>query len=144
MNLNTMKPAFNSKKKKLRVGRGWSSGVGKTCGKGVKGQKARGKGKVAIGFEGGQMPFHRRIPKSGFASRKALVRAQVRLSTLNAIHADVIDLLVLRQANVIGANIEVVKVIMTGEVTRPITLRGLDITAGAKQAIEAAGGKVEN
>lgn len=144
MYLNTIKPAFNSKKKKLRVGRGWSSGVGKTCGKGVKGQKARGKGKVAIGFEGGQMPFHRRIPKSGFASRKALVRAQVRLSTLDAIPADVIDLLVLREANVIGANIQIVKVIMTGEISRPITVRGFDVSAGAKQAIEAAGGKVED
>ena len=97
MRLNTLKPGENAKKKKVRVGRGWSSGCGKTCGKGVKGQKARGSGKVAIGFEGGQMPFHRRVPKSGFTSRKAMTRAEVRLSELNKLYVDVVDLLVLKE-----------------------------------------------
>lgn len=143
MRLNSLKPGKNSKKKKIRVGRGWSSGVGKTCGKGVKGQKARGKGKVAIGFEGGQMPFHRRVPKSGFNSYMATKRAEIRLSQLNNIDADVIDLLVLKDFDIIQNHIETVKVIATGEVTKAVTLRGILATKGAKEAIEKAGGKVE-
>ena len=144
MRLNTLKPGANSKQKKVRVGRGWSSGCGKTCGKGAKGQKARGSGKVPIGFEGGQMPFHRRVPKSGFSSRKAITRAEVRLSELNKLYVDVIDLLVLREHNVIGNNIETVKIIATGEIDKAITVRGILATKGAKQAIEKAGGKVES
>ncbi|MAZ38515.1 MAG: 50S ribosomal protein L15 [Legionellales bacterium] len=144
MRLNTLKPGENAKKKKVRVGRGWSSGCGKTCGKGVKGQKARGSGKVAIGFEGGQMPFHRRVPKSGFTSRKAMTRAEVRLSELNKLYVDVVDLLVLKEHNVIGNNIETVKIIATGEIDKAVTLRGILVSKGAKEAIENAGGKVEN
>jgi len=144
MRLNTLKPAKFSKKNKVRVGRGWSSGCGKTSGKGVKGQKARGSGKVPIGFEGGQMPFHRRVPKSGFNSRKSLTRTEVRLSDLNKLYVDEIDLLALKAHNVIGANIETVKVIATGEITKPIMLRGVLVSKGAREAIEKAGGKVEN
>lgn len=143
MRLNSLKPGKNSKKKKVRVGRGWSSGVGKTCGKGVKGQKARGSGKVAIGFEGGQMPFHRRVPKSGFNSYMATKKTEIRLSQLNNIDADVIDVMVLKDFDIIPNHIESVKVIATGEVTKPVTLRGILATKGAKEAIEKAGGKVE-
>ena len=99
---------------------------------------------MPIGFEGGQMPFHRRVPKSGFRSRKAITRAEVRLSELNKLYVDVIDLLVLREHNVIGNNIETVKIIATGEIDKAITVRGILATKGAKQAIEKAGGKVES
>jgi large subunit ribosomal protein L15 len=144
MHLNTLKPAEFSKKKKIRVGRGWSSGCGKTSGKGVKGQKSRGKGKVPIGFEGGQMPFHRRIPKSGFTSRTAIYRAEVRLSQIDAMDVDTIDIFVLKQFNIISTNIETVKVICTGEITKPVILKGLGVTRGAREAIEKVGGKVED
>lgn len=144
MRLNTLKPAEFSKKKKVRVGRGWSSGCGKTSGKGVKGQKSRGKGKVPIGFEGGQMPFHRRIPKSGFTSRTAIYRAEVRLSQIDAMDVDTIDIFVLKQFNIIPTNIETVKVICTGEITKPVILKGLAVTRGAREAIEKIGGKVED
>lgn len=143
MRLNSLKPAEGSKKKAVRVGRGPSSGVGKTCGKGTKGQKARGKGKVAIGFEGGQMPFHRRIPKNGFNSKKSGITTELRLSELNSLGLDAIDLATLIALDVINQNIKHVKVIATGVIERAITLTGLRVTAAARAAIEAAGGKVE-
>lgn len=144
MRLNSLKPAAFSKKKKIRVGRGWSSGCGKTAGKGVKGQKARGKGKVPIGFEGGQMPFHRRIPKSGFVSRQAPYRAEIRLSQLEALDLDTVDLLALKELNIVPFTIETVKVIATGEITKPMTIIGLQVSKGAREAIIKVGGKVED
>lgn len=143
MQLNTLKPAEGSKKAKVRVGRGWSSGLGKTSGRGVKGQKARGKGKVGIGFEGGQMPFHRRIPKSGFTSRSKRTHAELRLSDFNVIEETDIDLLVLKDYDLIPQNILTAKVIASGELNRKIVLRGISATKGALAAIEAKGGKVE-
>ncbi len=144
MQLNTLKPAEGSKKAKVRVGRGWSSGLGKTSGRGVKGQRARGKGKVAIGFEGGQMPFHRRIPKSGFTSRTKRTHAELRLNDFNYIEEPVIDLLVLKDYDIVSQNTLSAKVIASGELTRTITLRGISATKGAVAAIEAKGGKVES
>ncbi len=143
MRLNTLKPAEGSKKKSTRVGRGWSSGLGKTCGKGQKGQTSRGKGKVAIGFEGGQMPFHRRIPKSGFTSKKSLTTRELRLSELNNIAVDEIDLPILIALDVFDQNVKNVKIIATGVIERAITVRGLRVTAAAREAIIAAGRKVE-
>lgn len=143
MQLNTLKPAEGSKKAKVRVGRGWSSGLGKTSGRGVKGQKSRGKGKVAIGFEGGQMPFHRRIPKSGFTSRTKQTHAELRLSDFNYIEEPVIDLLVLKDYDIVPENTLSAKVIVSGELTRAIVLRGISASKGAIAAIEAKGGKVE-
>lgn len=143
MQLNSLKPAPGSKKKAVRVGRGWSSGKGKTCGKGHKGQKARGKGKVAIGFEGGQMPFHRRIPKNGFNSKKSLTTTELRLSELNNLGVDVIDLPTLIILDVVNQQTKTIKIIATGVIERAITVRGLRMSAAAKAAIEAAGGKVE-
>jgi large subunit ribosomal protein L15 len=143
MHLNTIKPAEGSKKKALRVGRGWSSGVGKTCGRGTKGQRARGKGKVAIGFEGGQMPFHRRVPKSGFTSKKALTTVELRLSALNSLEVDTIDLVTLVAMDLVNHTVKQVKIIATGEITKPVVVKGLRTTAAARAAIEAAGGRVE-
>lgn len=143
MRLNSLKPAEGSRKKAVRVGRGWSSGIGKTCGRGQKGQKARGKGKVAIGFEGGQMPFHRRIPKSGFTSKKSLVTTQFRLSELDSLGIDFVDLATLQAIDAVGLNVKHVKIIATGVVTKAITVKGLRATAAARAAIEAVGGKVE-
>lgn len=143
MQLNTLKPAEGSKKAKVRVGRGWSSGLGKTSGRGVKGQKSRGKGKVAIGFEGGQMPFHRRIPKSGFTSRSKRTHCELRLSDFNYVDEPVIDLLVLKDYNIVPVNTLTAKVIATGELTKAVVLRGIAASAGARAAIEAKGGKVE-
>ncbi|MBY0545239.1 MAG: 50S ribosomal protein L15 [Gammaproteobacteria bacterium] len=143
MRLNSLKPAEGSKKKATRVGRGWSSGLGKTCGKGQKGQTSRGKGKVAIGFEGGQMPFHRRIPKSGFNSKKSLITGELRLSELNNLPTDEFDLETLIALDVFDRNTKFVKVISTGVIERAVTIRGLRVTAAARAAIEAAGGKVE-
>lgn len=143
MQLNTLKPAEGSKKAKVRVGRGWSSGLGKTSGRGVKGQKSRGKGKVAIGFEGGQMPFHRRIPKSGFTSRTKRTHAELRLSDFNYIEEPIIDLLVLKDYDIVPENTLSAKVIVSGELTRAVVLRGISASKGAIAAIEAKGGKVE-
>lgn len=143
MQLNTLKPAEGSKKAKVRVGRGWSSGLGKTSGRGVKGQRARGKGKVAIGFEGGQMPFHRRIPKSGFTSRSKGTHAELRLNDFNHIEEPVIDLLVLKDYDIVSENTLSAKVILSGELTRAVVLRGISASKGAIAAIEAKGGKVE-
>jgi large subunit ribosomal protein L15 len=143
MRLNTLSPAEGSKKDRKRVGRGIGSTLGKTGGRGHKGQKSRSGGQTAVGFEGGQMPLKQRLPKFGFTSRKSLVRAEVRLSELNKVEGDVIDLLTLKQANVITKNIESAKIMLSGEISRPVTVRGVGVTKGAKAAIEAAGGKVE-
>jgi large subunit ribosomal protein L15 len=143
MYLNTIQPAPGAKKKGKRLGRGIGSGKGKTSGKGHKGQIARAGGFHKVGFEGGQMPLQRRIPKSGFRSHKALLRQEIRLSDLNKIKTDVVDMLALKEAGLITANIKFVKVILAGTITRAYTVRGLPITAGARQAIEQAGGKVE-
>ena len=143
MRLNTLKPAEGAKRTAKRVGRGAGSGLGKTCGLGHKGQKSRSGGKVQVGFEGGQMPIQRRLPKIGFTSHMAMTTAEIRLNELNKVDADVIDLAALKAANLINKNIKRAKVIKSGEVTKSVTISGLMVTAGAKAAIEAAGGKVE-
>ncbi len=143
MNLNTLAPAEGEKKAAKRVGRGIGSGLGKTCGRGHKGQKARSGGFHKRGFEGGQMPLQRRLPKVGFTSRKSLTAAEVRLDTLARIDADTVDLLTLKAAGAVAENTQRVKVINSGEISTAVNLKGLSVTAGAKKAIEAAGGKVE-
>jgi large subunit ribosomal protein L15 len=142
MKLNTIKPAEGSKHAKRRVGRGIGSGLGKTGGRGHKGQKSRAGGFHKVGFEGGQMPIQRRLPKRGFNSLTKGDTARVRTSELAAVPTDIIDLLVLKQANVIPASARAVKVYLSGDVTRAITVQGLALTKGARAAIEAAGGKV--
>ena len=139
MRLNTLSPAEGSKKAGKRLGRGIGSGLGKTGGRGHKGQKSRSGGGVRRGFEGGQMPLYRRLPKFGFTSRKA----EIRLSDLAKVEGGVVDLNTLKAANIIGIQIEFAKVILAGEVTTPVTVRGLRVTKGARAAIEAAGGKIE-
>ncbi|MEZ5538410.1 MAG: 50S ribosomal protein L15 [Pseudomonadales bacterium] len=143
MHLNSLSPAPGHKTPKLRVGRGIGSGLGKTCGRGHKGQKARKSGNVRPGFEGGQMPLQKRLPKYGFVSRISLTTAQVRLSELNKIDGDVVSLETLKAANVLNENIKRAKIFLSGEVKKSFTVKGLAVTQGAKQAIEAAGGKVE-
>ena len=143
MHLNTLSPAPGSHKARKRCGRGIGSGIGKTGGRGHKGQKSRSGGSVRPGFEGGQMPLKQRLPKFGFTSRKSLVRAEVRLHELNLVSGDVVDIHALKDAGLITRNIVAVKVMLSGEITRPITLRGIAVTKGAQAAIEAAGGKVE-
>lgn len=144
MRLNTMSPAPGHKKAAKRVGRGIASGLGKTGGRGHKGQKSRSGGHTVPGFEGGQMPLQKRLPKYGFSSRVARTVAQVRTSELAAIKADVIDLAALKEADIIGDNILRAKVFLSGDVTKAVTIKGLGVTKGAKEAIEAAGGKVED
>ena len=143
MRLNTMSPADGHKQAARRVGRGIGSGLGKTCGRGHKGQKSRSGGRVRPGFEGGQMPLQKRLPKFGFTSRVSRVTAQVRSAELNLVNADVIDLEALKAANIINENILRVKVFLSGDVTKAVVIKGLAVTKGAKAAIEAAGGKVE-
>jgi large subunit ribosomal protein L15 len=143
MQLNTLHPAPGSKKKSKRLGRGIGSGKGKTCGRGHKGQKARAGGYHKVGFEGGQMPIQRRIPKSGFRSQQALLREEIYLSDLNHIDAPIIDLATLAEFGVIKFNTKDVKLIASGEITRAVTIRGISVSAGARKAIEAAKGKVE-
>jgi len=143
MNLNTIAPADGEKKVAKRVGRGIGSGSGKTCGRGHKGQKSRSGGFHKRGFEGGQMPLQRRLPKVGFKSRKSSTTAEVRLDVLANIEADSIDLLTLKTAGAVAENTLRVKVVNSGELTKAITVKGLSATAGAKAAIEAAGGKFE-
>merc|ERR1711907_556515 len=123
---------------------GIGSGLGKTGGRGHKGQKSRSGGSVAPGFEGGQMPIHRRLPKFGFTSRKAQYVAEIRLNELTLVEGDVVDLAALKAADVIGEKIKEARVILSGEVTKAVTVKGLKVTKGAKAAIEAAGGKVED
>ena len=142
MRLNTIKPADGSRPKAKRVGRGIGSGLGKTCGRGHKGQKSRAGGFHKVGFEGGQMPLQRRLPKRGFRSPMALVTAEIRLHELAGLDAEVIDLAALRQANLISGAIKRAKVIVSGEITKPVKLRGLGVTKGARAAIEAAGGQI--
>jgi large subunit ribosomal protein L15 len=143
MHLNTLHPAPGSKTKSKRLGRGIGSGKGKTCGRGHKGQRARAGGYHKVGFEGGQMPLQRRIPKSGFRSRQALRRDEVFLSDLNGIEAEVIDLAVLKDFGLVRLDMKDVKIIASGNIERAITVRGLSVTAGARKAIEAAKGKIE-
>jgi large subunit ribosomal protein L15 len=143
MKLNELSPAAGSKRNRKRVGRGIGSGVGKTAGRGHKGQKSRSGGFHKVGFEGGQMPLQRRLPKRGFASRTARYNAEVRLYQVQVMKADVIDLDSLRAEKVIGHDARQVKIINTGELSRAVTVKGLNVTKGAKAAIEAAGGKVE-
>ncbi|MDR3477982.1 MAG: 50S ribosomal protein L15 [Gammaproteobacteria bacterium] len=143
MFLNTLQPAPGSKTPRRRLGRGIGSGLGKTSGKGHKGQKARAGGYHKVGFEGGQMPLQRRIPKSGFRSRKALVREEIRLSDLNLIEDTLIDFTTLHTTGLIKHTTKFVKVILFGTIERAVNLRGIPVTAGAKKAIEAAGGSVE-
>lgn len=142
MQLNTLSPAPGSTKPRRRVGRGIGSGLGKTCGTGHKGQKSRSGGTVRPGFEGGQMPLQRRLPKFGFSSRIGRVTAEVRTSELLALDAAVIDIEVLRKANVINKSITRVKVMLSGDVGKAVTIEGLRVTKGARAAIESAGGKV--
>ncbi|WP_372833886.1 50S ribosomal protein L15 [Pontibacterium sp.] len=143
MRLNTLSPAEGSKHAPKRVGRGIGSGLGKTCGRGHKGQKSRSGGSVRPGFEGGQMPLQRRLPKFGFTSRKARYVAEIRLGELAGVNADVIDLAALKEADIIKQEIKVAKVILSGEINKAVTIKGLKATKGAQAAIEAAGGKVE-
>lgn len=143
MHLNTLSPAIGSKPAPKRVGRGIGSGLGKTCGRGHKGQKARSGGSVKPGFEGGQMPLQRRVPKFGFTSRKSLVTVEVRLSELNALSEELIDLETLKKNNVIRNDKLFAKIVLSGDITRAVSVKGLRVTKGAKAAIEAAGGKVE-
>ncbi|MBK1641589.1 50S ribosomal protein L15 [Chromatium okenii] len=144
MRLNDLKPDEGSRPSAKRVGRGIGSGLGKTCGRGHKGQKSRKGGFHKVGFEGGQMPLQRRLPKVGFRSHKALVAAEVRLNELNRVDGDVVDLAALMLAGVVNRSIRTAKIIASGEVTRALTIRGLGVTKGARAAIEAAGGSVED
>lgn len=140
--LNTLKPAEGSTHYKRRVGRGIGSGLGKTAGRGHKGQSSRAGGFHKVGFEGGQMPLQRRLPKRGFVTIDDHLYAQVRLSDLQALPVDEIDVQVLKQAGVVGTQVRYAKVFMSGELTRKITLKGIGVTAGARASIEAAGGTV--
>ncbi len=144
MRLNELKPAEGSKKARNRVGRGMASGNGKTSGRGMKGQHARSGGYHKVGFEGGQMPLQRRLPKVGFRSRKALKSAEVRLSELAKVEGDVVDLLSLKAADVIPQQALQAKIVLSGEVSKAVTVKGVGVTKGARAAIEAAGGKVED
>ena len=143
MYLNTLRPASGSKKESKRVGRGIGSGSGKTGGRGHKGQKSRSGGSVRPGFEGGQMPLQKRLPKYGFTSRLASVTAEIRLSELNLIDAKIIDLAELRKAGLVKTSCRRAKVFASGEIEKSISLRGIGATKGAIAAIEAAGGDVE-
>lgn len=142
MRLNTLKPAQGSKQSPKRLGRGIGSGLGKTCGRGHKGQHARAGGYHKLGFEGGQMPIQRRLPKFGFKSLKSLVTTEVRLSELNKIEAATIDMKALREANLINSRIKHVKIIVHGKINKAIHIVGLPTTRGARAAIEEMGGKV--
>jgi large subunit ribosomal protein L15 len=143
MQLNTLKPAPGSRKTRLRVGRGASAGQGKTCGRGVKGQRARKGGYHKVGFEGGQMPLQRRLPKVGFRSKIKATRAEVRLSELAKVDAAVIDLDALKKAGVVPVFAEQAKVVLSGELKKAVTLKGIAATKGARAAIEAAGGSLQ-
>ncbi len=143
MHLNEIKPGQGSRSQKKRVGRGMGSGLGKTCGRGHKGQKSRSGGKVRPGFEGGQQPLQMRLPKFGFNSARAKFTAQVTLSEIASMDTDTIDLQTLKDANILKGSIKSAKVILSGSIERPVTLTGLRATKGAKAAIETAGGKVE-
>jgi len=143
MRLNTLTPARGSRRPRLRVGRGASAGQGKTCGRGTKGQRARKGGYHKVGFEGGQMPLQRRLPKVGFRSRMKVTRAEVRLGELAKVKAALIDLAALIAADVVPEGTERAKVVLSGTIERAVTLKGVAATKGARAAIEAAGGTVE-
>ena len=143
MRLNTLQPAPGSKPDRKRVGRGIGSGLGKTAGRGHKGQKSRSGGFHKVGFEGGQMPLQRRLPKVGFTSRVSLTTAEVRLSELAKVEGDVIDLEALKKAGLIAKSMKRAKVFASGKIERAVTVKGIGVTKGARAAIEAAGGTVE-
>ncbi|MEJ6611717.1 MAG: 50S ribosomal protein L15 [Porticoccus sp.] len=143
MRLNTLSPAPGRTKEAKRVGRGIGSGLGKTAGRGHKGQKSRSGGSVRPGFEGGQMPLQKRLPKYGFTSRISRVTSEIRLSELNQIDGDIVDIQSLRAAGLINSHITRAKVFLSGELSKAVVLKGLRVTKGAKIAIEAVGGKVE-
>ncbi len=143
MRLNSLSPAPGARKGAKRVGRGIGSGTGKTAGRGHKGQKSRSGGRVRPGFEGGQMPLQKRLPKYGFTSRVGRTTAQVRLSELNAVEGDTVDLAALKKADLVKENIVRARVFLSGELNKAVTLKGLAVTKGAREAIERAGGKVE-
>ena len=143
MRLNTLKPAAGAKRARLRVGRGASAGQGKTCGRGTKGQRARKGGYHKVGFEGGQMPIQRRMPKVGFRSHMKRSRAEVRLDELAKVEGAVVDLAALVKAQVVPAGTERAKVILSGKIKKAVTLKGIAVTKGARAAIEAAGGTIE-
>ena len=143
MRLNSLSPAPGSKSAAKRVGRGIGSGLGKTAGRGHKGLKARSGGSVAPGFEGGQQPLARRLPKFGFTSRQAQYSAEIRLNELALVDGDVVDLDALKNANLVRRDTKTAKVILSGEINKAVTIQGLKVTKGARAAIEAAGGKIE-
>ncbi len=143
MRLNTLAPGEGAKKSAKRVGRGIGSGLGKTCGRGHKGQKSRSGGFHKVGFEGGQMPLQRRLPKVGFSSRIGRYTAEVRLNELTKVEGDTVDLIALKAANIVRQDVKRAKVIASGSIDKAVTVSGLGVTKGAKAAIEAAGGKVE-
>lgn len=143
MRLNTLSPAEGAKHSSKRLGRGIGSGLGKTGGRGHKGQKSRTGGGVRRGFEGGQMPLYRRLPKFGFTSMKATVTAEVRLNDLSKVEGNVVTLETLKTANVLTKDIQFAKIILAGEIQSAVTIRGLRVTKGAKAAIEAVGGSIE-
>jgi large subunit ribosomal protein L15 len=143
MRLNSIKPGEGAKRNRLRVGRGASAGQGKTCGRGVKGQRARKGGYHKVGFEGGQMPLQRRLPKVGFRSKIKATRAEVRLSELNGIDAAIIDLAALKKAGVVDVFAEQAKVVLSGELKKAVKLKGIGATKGAAEAIAKAGGSIE-
>lgn len=143
MFLNTIRASEGSRKKAKRVGRGIGCTLGKTCGRGHKGQKARAGGFHKVGFEGGQMPLQRRLPKIGFTSQKRKFTAEVRLSELNLLNVEVVDLKILVDNNIVPLFTKTAKVIKSGELTKTISVKGIKVTGGAKQAIESAGGKIE-
>ena len=138
-----MSPAPGSRKNAKRVGRGIGSGTGKTAGRGHKGQKSRSGGSVRVGFEGGQMPLQKRLPKYGFTSRISRTTAQVRLGELNAVSGEVVDLDALKSADLVKQNVTRARVFLSGELTKAVTVKGLAVTKGAREAIEKAGGKIE-
>ena len=143
MRLNTLKPAAGARRARLRVGRGSSAGQGKTCGRGTKGQRARKGGYHKVGFEGGQMPLQRRLPKVGFRSHMKRTRAEVRLAELAKVDAAVVDLAALIKAGVVAPGTEQAKVVLSGEIKKAVTLKGIAVTKGARAAIESAGGTIE-
>jgi large subunit ribosomal protein L15 len=143
MFLNTLSPAPGSKPSKKRCGRGIGSGIGKTGGRGHKGQKSRSGGKVRPGFEGGQMPLQQRLPKFGFTSRKSLVSDEVTLNEIAKVSGDVVTLATLKEAGLIKKSVKSVKVMKSGEITRAVSIQGIGVSKGAREAIEAAGGKIE-
>jgi len=144
LRLNTLKPAAGSKTNAKRVGRGPGSGLGKTAGRGHKGQKSRSGGYHKVGFEGGQMPLQRRLPKRGFRSHVNIHTAEIRLNELSKVEGDVVDLKSLQKAGVIGLHIDRAKAILSGEITRAVNLKGISATKGARAAIESAGGTIED